>query len=340
MLEALHLADSATLDLLMFLMGKSQNIPLTFILVARPQEGPMAERLHSMATQVEGRVTHITLEALGQAEMELLISNWFAPGRDEAQPLPPELSQHLLTQAAGNPFFLEELLAMWVAHDALIKRGGRWSVRADLEPDQMTVPASLNALLTARLDHLPERARRTLQLASVIGLTFPLNLLKHVAQQHSHSLNLSETLPLLAEQGLVERQEAEGGEQWAFRHPLVRETIYQELLHREQRELHALVGSSLELLFPKVGPTTDAQGESSSQAASRAELIAYHFEQAEEWKRALPYLLRAAEAAAARFDTAGVLRYGQRALKMSEHAEAAPDTQLRLNEPARRCLSL
>ncbi len=337
-LEDLHWADSSTLDLLSFLMGKSSKVPLTFILVTRPLEGPASERLSKMSSEVKAELTRLALAPLDEQEMELLIEAWLSPAEGEQEasgksltPLPAPFREYLLAQAEGNPFFLEELLEMWAAQEYLIYQHGQWELRPNLTIEESAIPPSLNALLTARLDRLPEDAHRTLQLASVIGRTFPLNLLQHLARQQIRPLPLAELLEFLEAERLIEREGPDGGSsRWRFRHPLVRDTLYQEMLRSERRDLHEVVGGSLELLFrERVSPKT---GGWSGAQTQQVELIAHHYEQAEEWERALPFLRIAAEHAAARFDNETALLYAKRCLRLVEKTFVSWDTCRHLHE--------
>ncbi len=328
-LEEMHLADSATLDLLVFLLGKTENIPLTFILVARTENTPVFDRLDRLVGRVEERLTRMELPSLTWLEMGLLLDQLLLGKRQRPETFSPARRDHLLRQAAGNPFFMEELLATWAATGNLVPRSSPRAQRSALDQGDARVPATLTALITARLDRLSADAHRTLQLASVIGRTFPLNLLQHVAQHDAYPLTPAPILAELAEQDVVERVEAAeaplrdaGEQQWRFQHPLVRETIYAELLLRERRELHALVAGSMEILF---SPATET-------SAPLAELIAHHYEQAQEWQRALPFLIQGAASASARFDNGAVIHYGTRALALTDKIEVSLDDQWRLHD--------
>ena len=88
------------------------------------------------------------------------------------------MRDRILERADGNPFFVEEVVRMLIEHNLIERRDGRWEAVAGIEG--VEIPESLHGLLLARIDQLPDEARRSLRVAAVIGRQFPLRVLEQV----------------------------------------------------------------------------------------------------------------------------------------------------------------
>ena len=185
--------------------------------------------------------------------------------------LPEPLAEMVITKAEGNPFFLEELT--------------RAVVEQAHFPVEPSVPETIQGVLMARIDRLPEEAKRLLQTASVLGREFPLRLLQAIWDD-------AETVDLWLRE--LKRQEflydlfssEESG--YVFKHALTQDVAYTSLLTARRQALHAAAGRALEVLY-----------------ADRLEVVydrlAYHYAQTEETAKAVEYLTYAAEKALAQY---------------------------------------
>ena len=135
----------------------------------------------------------------------------------------------ILERTEGNPLFLEELIAAVQTGDS-----------------HGAIPDTLQALITARLDTLEEDTRRTLQLASVIGRSFPERVLHAVA---GDGAELRGRLGELERAGLIRETARTPEREYAFHHSLTQEAAYGTILRRDRRTLHARVGAALEGLY-------------------------------------------------------------------------------------------
>lgn len=181
-----------------------------------------------------------------------------------------DLPERLLARAGGNPFFVEELVRALVDGGALSGDRGRYRLsRPDVE---VTVPATLHAVLASRVDQLEQGAKTVLQTAAVIGREFSQDLLARLVD-----LPDDELARLL--NGLESADFVHGfgwGEQamYAFRHPLLRETVYRSLLGEHRRRLHAEIVQRLSagaegvpgLLAAQIAPHAEAAGDAAAAA--------------------------------------------------------------------------
>lgn len=188
----------------------------------------------------------------------------------QAAQLSESLTQELLTKAAGNPFFLEELTR------AVVEDG------TDHLP---TIPDTIQAVLAARIDRLTPVAKHLLRVAAVIGRDVPLPLLESVAALPS----------LVLHQGLQHLQHAEllyetrlfPTPVYTFKHVLTQEVAYQSLLVSTRQPYHQQIVQFLSERFPET-------------AAMHPERLAHHYTEAGLLEQALPYWQRAGEDAVAR----------------------------------------
>ena len=173
------------------------------------------------------------------------------------------LPERIAERAAGNPFFVEELVRSLA--DAAALQGERGGYRLARPVAELVLPSSVQAVLTARIDRLPEREKRLLQTAAVIGKEVPERLLQTVAglpeAELREALQALTAAELLVERGLYPDVE------YGFRHPLTQDVAYGSQLGEARARMHGAVARALAEL--------DA-----NKLDERAALLAHHWERA------------------------------------------------------------
>jgi class 3 adenylate cyclase/tetratricopeptide (TPR) repeat protein len=218
-LDDLHHAQDELLDALEVLV-RSRDLRLALIALARPD---LLERRRTWSGGALNAHT-LLLEPLADDEIATLAQHRLTG------PLHPATRDELVTSAGGNPLFVEELIAMLLEDGTLQLVDGTWqrSGRQD-----QTIPASIQALLGARVDALDRPDRTVLGRAAVVGLTVPYDAL-HSLTDEAERLALDESLHALVDRDLLRPARAA----YAFRHPFVREAVYQALPRRTRADLH------------------------------------------------------------------------------------------------------
>ena len=257
-LEDLHFADEPTLELFEELLQLAEEEPVALLLAYRHDPDLRSWELGEAARRrYRHRFRELLLDPLDASDAARLASA--AAGRD----LPDDVAARLAERTGGNPLFLEE-----AARDA-VERG-----------DGAAVPAAIQETLQARLDRLAPDVRDVASVASVVGRSFGLPLLERLVPPERLRPALSELQRL----DLVVEERRRPTPEYRFRHGLVREAAYSSLLDQRRRDLHRVVGTTLEEL---------GQDELSEAYG----LLAHHFAEADEPERAARYLLDAGNAA-------------------------------------------
>jgi len=208
----------------------------------------------------------IALAPLSDSETAALVTELL--GHD---PSVGELGQKIAERAAGNPFFAEEIVRELAERGVL--RGGPGAYLSAADVGEVSVPATLQATIAARIDRLDAKAKRTLSAAAVLGARFTLDLLTALGAE-------AVVDDLLAAQ-LIDQVRFTGQPEYVFHHPLIRTVAYEAQLKSDRAELHRRVAAAIESHDP-------------AASEENAALIAEHLEAAGELHDAYGWHMRAA----------------------------------------------
>jgi class 3 adenylate cyclase/tetratricopeptide (TPR) repeat protein len=214
----------------------------------------------------------LNLDALNQTDADGLLRDLL--GKDPSLDL---ISRHIAERAGGNPFFIEELVRSLVERKGL--EGERGAYRLAKGTETIPLPATIDTLLAARIDHLDEPARQVLQYAAVIGQEVPLAILESVTGWPSATL--AEALARLRHAEMLREMPLAEAGLHAFCHPLTQEVCYRALLRDRRRTIHADVGRVIRQNFAQ-------------RQQERTSLLAYHLEEAGQSMEAAQAYMRAA----------------------------------------------
>jgi hypothetical protein len=181
-------------------------------------------------------------------------------------------------RTGGNPFFIEEIVQSLMETGAVA--GSRGAYQLVRRAEEIGLPATVQSVLAARIDRLPEREKRVLQTASVIGKNFSEPILRRVADLGDG--DLSAALHALTSAELLYQEALYPEAEYAFKHPLTQEVAYRSQLNERKARVHAAVARVIE-------------ERESGKLGERAALLAYHWEHAGEAREAAKWHRRAAE---------------------------------------------
>jgi len=172
--EDLHWADPASIDVVRGVMPLATELPILFVAALRAERDSAGWGLIGQARDLYGdALTEIRLDPLDESQSRTLIANLL-----EIESLPERVRSLIMTRAEGNPFFVEEVVRMLIERGAIVSQGERWVATDDI--GTIEIPETLHGLLLARIDQLPDSAKRSLRIAAVIGRQFPVRVLERV----------------------------------------------------------------------------------------------------------------------------------------------------------------
>jgi class 3 adenylate cyclase/tetratricopeptide (TPR) repeat protein len=294
--DDLHWADEASLTLLINLADLVAQQPLLFICMTRPENH--AAFVDPIRDRIKDRFCQIDLEPLQDDQASMLLTNLVG-----AEGLPGSVREQILKKVEGNPYFVEEIIRSLIETKQIVREDSHW--RAADKDVSLSLPGTLNGVLSARIDRLPEGTKQLLQMASVIGRSFDLRLLRGLSNLNG---DMDGHIQRLTQSGLIQPLEPE---EYIFRHVLVQEAAYNSTLIKRRRLLHLRIGEILE-------------GSHAERLEEYAPLLAYHFYNAED-PRSLKYDLLAGEKAEHLYANAEAATHYSRALETAKRLAAGSD---------------
>ncbi|HEX5949272.1 MAG TPA: adenylate/guanylate cyclase domain-containing protein [Actinomycetota bacterium] len=321
--DDIHWAEPGFLDLVAYLADFTRG-PVLIVCMARP------ELLESRPVWGAGRQNSmtITLSSLADPESEILVDNLLGGRRvDEA------VRRHVVSAAEGNPLFIEEVVRLLLDREVLQDRDGLWVAGAEL--GAMEVPATISAILAARLERLEPGERALAQRASVVGKVFYWGAVAELTPEGERA-HVARNLQSLMRKELIapEVSPFSGEDAFRFRHLLIRDAAYQAIPKEERTDLHEAFA---DWVAGRVGDRAEFE-----------EIIGHHLEQAARYRlelgpadeRSTSLALRASERLAssgrralARRDAPAATRLLTRAVDLLP--EDHPDRAGLLNDLAR-----
>ena len=271
--DDIHWAEPTLLDLLEYVVSFSSGAPILLLCLARPE---MFE-LRPSWSEPRPNSTLITLKPLSEEESERLVER-LLDTRDLAKPA----RARIVEAAAGNPLFVEQMLAMQAESP---------------EDGELVVPPTIQALLAARIDRLPPRERAVIERASVEGRMFHRSAVAELLPNGAQH-GLGADLMSLVRKEFIRPDEAlfQGDDGFRFGHILIRDAAYESMPKALRADLHERFAAWLER-------------KAASHEAEYEEILGYHLEQAFKYRLQLgPADVRAntlAKRGAARLRSAG-----------------------------------
>ena len=304
--EDVHWADPTTLELLTLTIDRLQSLPIFLIISFRPEYQPSWTGLP--------HVTMMTLNRLSQRERTVLVDH-ITGGKK----LPPGLLDQIVERTDGVPLFVEELTKAVLESEQLHDTGDRYVL--DQPTQELAIPTTLQASLMARVDRLGS-AREVLQIGAAIGREFSYEVLAAVAGLPD--VVLQDALIRLTEAELVSLRGTPPNATYTFRHALIQDSAYSNMLRARRQQLHSAIATVLENRFPDL-------------VKSAPELIAQQFERAGQSEKAIHYWLQAGERDLRRFAMKESIAHYSSALRL---VMAMPETPQRSGLELEVCLRL
>jgi AAA ATPase domain len=263
-IEDLHWLDEASQDFLETWIAAVEGTRVLMVLTYRPD--------WSLPSRPPW-YRELALPELGLGEVGQVICDLLGDGAGLDQ-----VVAHVAERSDGNPFFAEELVLSLAQSGVLLGERGHYRLAASGWQNP-TLPTTVEAVIGARIDLLPEAEKTFLQTAAIIGKEFPSEVVRAVA-----GLSDAAARPLLRRlraAELIQPRQTAMGESFAFRHPLIQEVAYAMQLRSTRTSLHAAVAKAIE-------------GQDWGKRDEFAGLVAHHYEAAGNMVAAAMHLQRSA----------------------------------------------
>jgi predicted ATPase/class 3 adenylate cyclase len=298
-IEDLHWADQSTEYALKLFLDAVPGARVLIIFTYRP------EFVHTWG----GRSFHnqITLNRLSNRESLRMVSHLF-----EADAFDPELERLILGKTEGIPFFIEEFVRSLRDLGAIKREEGKVLLQA--VPQSVSIPSTIQDMIMARVDRLPDETKAVLQAGSAIEREFPHELIRTLT-------GLSETelfghLSALKDSELIYERGIYPTTSYIFRHALTREVVYASILSRRRKELHGEIARAIEEMHK-------------DDLAGDYEVLAYHYFEGENYTKSAGYFRRAARKAEKASSLPDAIAHTEKSLLC---LEKLPDSESRVKE--------
>jgi class 3 adenylate cyclase len=280
-IEDTHWIDEVSESLLADFLTVIPQTPSLVLATYRPEYDGALTRVHGAQT--------IALAPLSDSETATLVGELLGP-----DPSVGGLATMIAERATGNPFFAEEIVRELAERGVV--RGNRGTYKSMADVAEVSMPATVQATIAARIDRLNPEAKRTLSAAAVIGAKFSRDLLE--------TLGIDPVLEDLVGAELIDQIRFTRLPEYVFHHPLIRMVAYESQLKSDRAELHRRLAGAIEARSP-------------ASADENAALIAEHLEAAGDLHPAYQWHMRAATWATNR-DIAAARLSWERARKIAD----------------------
>jgi class 3 adenylate cyclase/tetratricopeptide (TPR) repeat protein len=257
--EDLHWVDNSSEKVLKYVLESIPGARVLLIFTYRP------EFVHTWGTK--SYHSQLTLSRLSNRDSLAMVTALL-----RTEHFADELQELILEKIEGVPFFIEEFIRSLIDLKAIEKKDNKYQLSKDIQ--ELSIPTTIQDVIMARVDSLPDGAKRTLQISSAIEREFRYDLIKRVANLSDHELlaHLSalKDSELLYERGIFPQTT------YVFKHALTREVVYESILTTKRMNLHEEIGNAIEDL-PKVN------------LYEHYEVLTEHYSEADNYHKAAEY---------------------------------------------------
>jgi len=301
--EDLHWVDKSSEDVLKYILESIPGARVLLIFTYRP------EFVHTWGAK--SFHSQLTLNRLSNRESLMMVSHLLG-----TEDLDRELEEFILEKTEGVPLFIEELIRSLKDLKIIERKDDRYHLAKDIK--EVTIPATVQDVIMARVDSLPEGIKSLLQTVSVVGRESSYDLIKRLTdlaeQELLSHLSVLKDSELLYERGIYPEST------YIFKHAFTQEVTYNSLLLKRRKEIHEGIGEAIEDLYP-------------DRLEEHYELLAYHYGRSANTNKAIQYLDLANQKAAR-------LSAMEEAKTYFEEAMALLDTLPETDENRQRRISL
>jgi len=286
--EDLQWADPSFLNFLQLVIGE-HKLTVLFLFTYRP---PFQIFENEVIRRMVETYQEIRLQDLSAAEIQQMLASIL-----QTAAVPEDLQRFVQDKVGTNPFYLEEMINSLIESGILQFENGIWQLTGAIE--ETHIPSTIHAVISGRIDHLDEAAKRLLQEASVIGRTVPYEILERITQNPE---NLDQLLERLQDLDLL-RESSQPERKYVFKHILIQDVVYNSLLKKDRQNMHRRIGLVIEQV---VG----------DRLPEFYETLAFHFRHSDLSQKAVYYLRESGRKSLQKYAVQESHQYYQRAFQI------------------------
>jgi len=285
-IEDLHWVDKSSEEAFKDMLDAISGAQLLLIFTYRP------EFVHTWG----GKSYHSQVNLMRLSNRETLAMAAYILGTEV---MGEDLEELILEKTEGIPFFVEEFMKSLKDLGMIEWRDSGYYLAKDIQ--EVTIPSTIQEVIMARVDSLPDGAKSVLQTGSAIGREFSCELIKRVTgiptPEMTPHLSVLRDSELLYERGIFPQAT------YIFRHSLTQEVAYDSLLLKKKQEIHQRIGKAIEELY-------------SERLEEFYEMLAHHYSRSEDWEQAYQYLKLSGDKAARSYSNLEVFRFYKEAINV------------------------
>jgi class 3 adenylate cyclase/tetratricopeptide (TPR) repeat protein len=308
--EDLHWMDESSEAVMKYLLESIAGERVLLIFTYRP------EFVHTWGTK--SFHSHITLNRLSNRESLVMVAQLLG-----TENMDMAVEKLILEKTEGIPFFIEEFVKSQIELKIINKKGNRYQLVKDIK--QAIIPSTVQDVIMARIDSLPEGTRGVLQIGSVAGREFSQDLMQMVTDLSERELishlSVLKDSELLYERGIYPHST------YIFKHALTQEVTYESLLKQRRREIHASIAGAIEEL-------------NAERLEQHYELLAHHWSHSDRPDRSIHYLVLAGEKSNRSQAATTAVDFFTRALNQIESLDTAPEANVMMRIRSGRAVPL
>ncbi len=290
-IEDYHWIDSESLEVIKFLFNSSQPIEqVMLIALSRIERDGLPYKTKELFRETwKDRFSEIVLEPLSKRYVIAITNNLLS-----IMNIPESLRELILKKSHGNPFFLEEIVRTLIDREVIVYSNGTWNAKKNIE--DIHIPDTIQILIETRFDRLDANDKHVLKIASVTGITFEKGIIEFVVEKDfelNSSLKRLTTLEFIKEDDV---QESTVVDRYKFKHPIIQEVVYNNLIRQEKAKLHEKVGHAIETLYK-------------DRTEDFVEVIATHYANSNNYEKAIFWLKKAGEKSKKNFANKSAIKY-------------------------------
>ena len=272
-IEDAHWCDISSVIVLESLFKLARNNRIMFVNVFRPGHKETGQRIRKFLDEnLKAYSLEIKIEPLAHKESEELIQNLLHQTN-----LPVEINNLIIERAAGNPFFIEEVIRSLIDEGLIEIKDNNFFLTKNIK--YANIPESIDNVILSRIDRLDEKTKSLLKTASVIGRNFYFKVLEEAAETIEE---MDSKLEYLKDVQLINERKKKDEVEFLFKHALAQQATYESIVEKTRKELHFKIAGSIEKVF--AGRIHEFYG-----------MLALHYSKAGHQGKTEEYLIKAGE---------------------------------------------